>query len=75
MHVIFRKLYLFMGDMFMENILNKANSFIDKLFDLMDKACSYCFDKLSMALNHAYSWAIVVSIGLLLVFNLINIVR
>ena len=75
MHAIFRKLFLFMGDMFMENILNKKYSYIDKLFDLMEKACSFCFDKLSMVLNHAYAWAIVISIGLLLVFNIINIVR
>ena len=59
----------------MENILHKANIYIDKLFDLMEKACSFCFEKLSLALNHAYAWAIVISIGLLLVFNLINIVR
>lgn len=75
MHAIFTKLLKFMGDMFMENILDKANMYIDKLFGLMDKASSFCFDKLSMALNHAYAWAIVVSVGLLLVFNLINIVR
>ena len=55
----------------MENFLGRINLFINKLFDLMQQACSFCYEKLSVFLNHAFSWAIVLSIAVLLLFNLV----
>ena len=54
----------------MENILDKINLLIDKLFDAMEQACSFCYEKLSIILNHAFAWAIALGITLLFVVNI-----
>ena len=55
----------------MENFLDRINLFINKLFDLMQQSCSFCYEKFSVFLNYAFSWAIVLSIAVLLLFNLV----
>ena len=49
----------------MNNVLEKVDHFIDLVFSYMDKGSSFCYDKLSVFLKHAYAWSVVIGIVLI----------
>ncbi len=54
----------------MNNVLEKVDHFIDLIFSYMEKASSFCYDKLSVFLKHAYAWSVVIGIVLILIMGI-----
>ena len=54
----------------MNNVLEKVNHIIDALFSNMEKGSSFCYDKLSVFLKHAYAWSVVIGIVLILIMGI-----
>ena len=54
----------------MNNVLEKVDHFIDLVFSYMEKGSSFCYDKLSVFLKHAYAWSVVIGIVLILIMGI-----
>jgi len=54
----------------MNNVLEKVDHFIDRVFSYMGTVSTFCYDKLSVFLKHAYAWSVVIGIILILIIGI-----